>query len=50
MAFDDMRTDDQATYFGLANWANKNAPVMAIDVPSGLDASTGIYSIHCCMG
>ena len=41
MAFDDLRADDQATYFGLASWANKTAPIMAIDVPSGLDASSG---------
>lgn len=41
MSFDDMRTDDQATYFGLLNWANKKPPVLAIDVPSGLNASSG---------
>ena len=43
MTFDDMRTDDQAMYFGLATWANKDAPVLAVDVPSGLDASSGMY-------
>ncbi len=42
MAFEDLRTDDQATYISLAHWANMTAPVMAIDVPSALDASSGI--------
>ena len=42
MTFEDLRTDDQATYFGLASWANKDAHVLAIDVPSGLDASSGM--------
>lgn len=42
MAFEDLRTDDQATYLSLADWANKTAPVMATDIPSGLDASSGI--------
>ena len=43
MSYDDLRTDDQETYFGLANWANNSAHVMAIDVPSGVDASTGTF-------
>lgn len=45
MTFDDMRTDDQAMYFGLATWANKDAPVLAVDVPSGLDASSGVATV-----
>lgn len=42
MTFEDLRTDDQATYISLAHWANKTAPVMAIDIPSGSDVSSGI--------
>lgn len=41
LSFEDLRTDDQESYFGLANWANNSAHVMAIDVPSGVDASSG---------
>ena len=41
LSFEDLRTDDQETYFGLANWANNSAHVMAVDVPSGVDASSG---------
>ena len=41
LSFEDLRTDDQETYFGLVNWANNSAHVMAIDVPSGVDASSG---------
>lgn len=42
LSFDDLRTEDQETYFELANWANNSAHVMAIDVPSGVDASSGM--------
>lgn len=42
MAFEDLRADGQATYMSLAHWANKAAPVMAIDIPSGSDASSGM--------
>lgn len=42
MAFEDLRTDDQTTFISLAHWANRTAPVMAIDIPSGSDASSGI--------
>lgn len=42
VSFDDLRTDDQAGYFELANWANhSNAKTLAIDMPSGLDATNG---------
>ncbi|MCJ1466579.1 enhancer of mRNA decapping [Pseudocyphellaria aurata] len=42
LSFDDLRTDDQEVYFQLATWANNSeASVLAIDVPSGLDASSG---------
>ena len=42
MSFDDLRIDDQAVYFELASWVkNSGISVLAIDVPSGLDASSG---------
>ena len=54
-AFDELRTDDQATVFGMIKWANLNAskvatrtkstisaPILSIDVPSGLSATSGI--------
>ena len=42
IAFEDLRIDDQDAYFDLASWANKTASVLAIDVPSGMDASSGL--------
>lgn len=43
LSFDDLRTDDQEAYFQLAAWANNSeASVLAVDVPSGLDASSGM--------
>lgn len=43
LSFDDLRTDDQEVYFQLATWANNSeASVLAVDVPSGLDASSGM--------
>ena len=42
MAVEDLRADDQDAYFDLARWANKTASVLAIDVPSGMDASSGL--------
>lgn len=42
ISFDDLRSDDRATYFQLATWVNKNETnVLSVDVPSGLDASNG---------
>jgi len=54
-AFDELRTDDQATVFGMIKWANLSAskvtarsnpatsvPIVSIDVPSGLSATSGI--------
>lgn len=42
VSFDDLRTDDQAAYFQLVSWANgSDADILALDVPSGVDASTG---------
>ena len=47
MTFDDLRTDDQAAYFQLVCWANgSDADTLALDVPSGIDASTGKFSSH----
>ncbi|KAI9827736.1 MAG: enhancer of mRNA decapping [Thelocarpon impressellum] len=46
ISFEDLRTDDQATAYELIGWANKSkARVLAVDVPSGLDASTGEVSV-----
>lgn len=44
LAFEDLRTADRNAYFEIATWVNRSkasAPVLAIDVPSGLDAATG---------
>lgn len=46
LLFDDLRTDDQTVYFQLATWVNTSeVGVLAVDIPSGLDASSGIYCI-----
>ena len=40
--FEDLRRDDQATYFEFVIWVNRNElDVLSIDVPSGIDASNG---------
>ena len=44
MSFDDLETRDQERYTGLVKWANGSARVMSIDVPSGLDASSGMIA------
>ncbi|KAK2775116.1 enhancer of mRNA decapping [Emmonsiellopsis sp. PD_33] len=42
IAFDDLRTDDQATAFEMISWANRsNIEILSVDVPSGLSAITG---------
>ena len=42
LSFDDLRTDDQAAFLELVGWANSSgADVLSIDIPSGIDASTG---------
>lgn len=42
IAFDDLRTDDQATAFEMISWTNRsNLDVLSVDVPSGLSASSG---------
>ncbi|KAI9375266.1 hypothetical protein BJX61DRAFT_531780 [Aspergillus egyptiacus] len=42
IAFNDLRTDDQATAFEMISWVNRsNLDVLSVDVPSGLSATTG---------
>ncbi|PLB44289.1 YjeF N-terminal domain-like protein [Aspergillus steynii IBT 23096] len=46
IAFDDLRTDDQATAFEMISWTNRsNLDVLSVDVPSGLSASSGEVTI-----
>lgn len=50
VSFDDLRTDDQIAYFQLVCWANgSEADTLALDVPSGIDASTGTYPFVSCI-
>ncbi|KOS47557.1 hypothetical protein ACN38_g1543 [Penicillium nordicum] len=42
LSFDDLRTDDQGVAFEMISWMNRsNVDVLSVDVPSGLNASTG---------
>ncbi|RAH44904.1 peptidyl-prolyl cis-trans isomerase [Aspergillus brunneoviolaceus CBS 621.78] len=42
IAFEDLRTDDQAVAFEMISWANRsNLEVLSVDVPSGLSAISG---------
>ncbi|ATY62187.1 YjeF-related protein [Cordyceps militaris CM01] len=46
MSFEELRIGDQATVYELMEWANRNeAFVLSIDVPSGIDPSTGKVAI-----
>ncbi|CAK7272703.1 enhancer of mRNA decapping [Sporothrix epigloea] len=46
VSFDDLRTGDQATVYELMEWANRNeAFVLAVDVPTGVDPSSGCVSV-----
>ncbi|AEO57874.1 hypothetical protein MYCTH_2304592 [Thermothelomyces thermophilus ATCC 42464] len=46
ISFEELRNGDQATVYELIEWANRNeAFVMAVDVPSGLDPTTGKVSV-----
>ncbi|KAJ5677738.1 NAD(P)H-hydrate epimerase [Penicillium maclennaniae] len=46
VAFDDLRTDDQAVAFEMISWVNRsNVHVLSVDVPSGMSASSGEASI-----
>ncbi|KAI9678691.1 MAG: enhancer of mRNA decapping [Caeruleum heppii] len=45
VSLEDLRTDDQAKAYELIGWMNKSkASVLAVDLPTGIDASTGISS------
>jgi len=42
IAFEELRTDDQATAFEMIAWANRsNIDILSVDVPSGISASSG---------
>ncbi|KAK4169423.1 NAD(P)H-hydrate epimerase [Cladorrhinum sp. PSN259] len=46
ISFEDLRNGDQATVYELVEWANRNeAFVLAVDVPTGIDPSTGLVSV-----
>ncbi|KAL8911141.1 MAG: hypothetical protein Q9171_003632 [Xanthocarpia ochracea] len=45
LSFEDLGMADQNAFFEIASWANSTAKtVLAIDVPSGVDAATGLVS------
>jgi enhancer of mRNA-decapping protein 3 len=42
IAFEDLRTDDQATAFEMISWMNRSKlEIISVDIPSGVSASTG---------
>lgn len=46
MSFEELRSGDQASVYELMEWANRNeAFVLAVDVPSGIDPTSGKISI-----
>ncbi|RFU24338.1 hypothetical protein B7463_g12001, partial [Scytalidium lignicola] len=46
ISFEELRTGDQATAYELIEWANRSGTsVLAIDIPTGIDPSTGKISI-----
>ncbi|KAI9810283.1 MAG: enhancer of mRNA decapping [Pycnora praestabilis] len=46
VSFEDLRSDDQATAYEIIGWANRSkASVLAVDIPTGVDASTGEITI-----
>lgn len=46
MSFEELRTGDQAAAYELIEFANRSkAPVLAIDIPTGIDPTTGKISI-----
>ena len=46
ISFEELRTGDQATAYELIEWANRSkSSVLAIDVPTGIDPTTGKVSI-----
>ena len=44
VAFDELRTDDQATAFEMIRWASRTSNVLSVDVPSGLSATSGLIT------
>lgn len=44
LSFDDLETGDQGRYMELVKWANGSGRIMSIDVPSGLDGSSGMMT------
>lgn len=45
IAFEDLRSDDQATAFEMITWINRSGiEVLSVDIPSGLSASSGEFS------
>ncbi|KAI1610830.1 YjeF N-terminal domain-containing protein [Exophiala viscosa] len=42
--FEELRTDDQATALEMIRWANRSSTVLSIDVPSGLSATSGLFT------
>ncbi|TGJ88381.1 hypothetical protein E0Z10_g275 [Xylaria hypoxylon] len=46
ISFEELRKSDQATTYELMQWANRNeAFVLAIDIPSGIEPSTGRVNV-----
>lgn len=46
ISFEELRTGDQATVYELMEWANRNeAFVLAVDVPTGIDPTSGKISV-----
>jgi enhancer of mRNA-decapping protein 3 len=46
ISFEELRTGDQATAYELIEWANRSkASVLAIDIPTGIDPTSGKVSI-----
>jgi enhancer of mRNA-decapping protein 3 len=46
ISFEELRTGDQATAYELIEWANRSkASVLAIDIPTGIEPTTGKVSI-----
>ena len=44
VAFDELRTDDQAAAFEMIRWASRASSVLSVDVPSGLSATSGLIT------
>jgi len=46
ISFEELRNGDQATVYELIEWANRNeAFVLSVDIPTGVDPSTGQVSV-----